>query len=284
MDFIYWIVFSLFLNLLLDKPAVHNTEPPPPRPIQTLKVEAPQSITIPRWVTHTPEHCFVGISNPCQSIEQARQHAIHSAFSQILQTMGAEYSLTHKSILSGNLHYSHHELRERLTYTARWFIRSVQQNIRESDVKQVKGKYIYFILVNFPPGTIQRLRKLTIGPKVSARIVKEINDQLVIEVREINGVQVTLTDYHIKTKTKNRYAGFITMFAFKVPELLRRNFEGVIRQKISLKENSQTLNIPNPTPDTSIKDLILGAETQIKILLQGHDEVGRPVSVPVNKF
>lgn len=284
MDFIYWIVFSLFLNLLLDKSAAHKTEPPPPRPIQTLKVEAPQMINIPRWVTHTPEHCFVGISNPCQSIEQARQQAIHSAFSQILRTMGAEYSLTHKSMLSGNLHYSHHEVRERLTYTASWFIRSVQQNIRESDFKQVKDKYIYFILVNFPPGKIQRLRKLTIGPKVSARIIKETNDQLVIEVKEINGVRVTLTDYHIKTKTKNRHAGFITMFAFKVPELLSKKIDGVIRQKISLKENSQTLNIPNPTPDTGIKDLILGADTKINILLQGYDEVGRPVSVPVKKL
>jgi len=214
-------------------------------------------------------------------ISAARQQALESAVSQILQAMGAEYNLKHKSQVSGNAHHSQHELRERLIYTARWFIRSVQQNIKKSDIQQIKDKYICFALIDFPSAKIERLRKLTIGPKVGARVIEETNDQLVIEVIENNGVQVNFTDYDIEITTKNRYAGIITMFAWKVPESANRNLDGVIGHRISLKENSQTFSIPNPAVDTSLKSFILGAENQVRIVLQGHDEIGRPLSLPV---
>jgi hypothetical protein len=198
MDFLYGLAFHLLFKILFDNPAVHNTEPPQCQCVQTLKVEAPQRLNIPQWVTAVPENCFVGISKPCRSIEEARQHALNSAVTQILQAMGAEYSLSHKSKLSGNTNHSHHELKERLTYTARWFVRSVQQNIKKSDIQQINGKYVYFLLINFPSTKIERLRKLTIGPKVSARMIEKTSNKIVIEVRENNGVQVTFTDYQIE--------------------------------------------------------------------------------------
>lgn len=122
MDFLYGLAFNLLLKLLFDKPAVYKTEPPCTPPVQTLKVEAPQKIEIPEWVTNIPANGFVGISGLCQSIEEARQQALESAVSQILQAMGAEYNLSHKSIISGTAHDSRHELRERLVYTAKWFV------------------------------------------------------------------------------------------------------------------------------------------------------------------
>jgi len=228
-----------------------------------------------------PEHDFVGISKPCQSIEEARQQAFDSVVSQILQAMGAEYNLTHTSVLSGNALHSHHELNERLTYTSRWFIRSVQQNINKSDIQQIKGKYICFVLINFPPAEIEQLRKLTIGSKVAARIVNGNGDRLIIEVRENNGVRVILIDYHITVTAKNRHAGVITMFAWKVPKISSHNFEGVIQHKVSVKGNSQNLSIPNPIPGKSFKNIILGSQNQIQILLRGYDEIGRKVEVIV---
>jgi len=282
MDFLYGLAFDLLLKLFLDRPPIQQPGPPPAPIFQTLKVEAPQLINIPEWVSSTPENCFVGISRLCQSIEEARQQALESAVSQILQAMGAEYNLKHKSKLSGNARHSQHELRERLIYTARWFIRSVQQNIKKSDIQQIKGKYICFVLIDFPSAKIERLRKLTIGPKVGARVIEENNDQLVIEVIENNGVSVTFTDYHIEIRTKNRHAGIITLFAWKVPESTIINLEGVIGHRVSLKEKSQTFSIPIPVFDTNLKSFILGSENHTKILLRGYDELGRPLSLPVN--
>ena len=89
----------------------------------------PQSL--PYWVTNIPENAFVGISGPSRSIEEARQQAMNSAIGQILQAMGADYQLTHESVLSGNLDQSRHELKERLAYSARWLLDSVQQNARQ---------------------------------------------------------------------------------------------------------------------------------------------------------
>ena len=284
MDFIYGAALNLFLNLLLDKPGIQKIEPPPVEVIQALQVEAPKLIDIPVWVTQIPGNCFVGISNQCISIEEARQQSMNSAVTQILQTMGAEYSLTHKSELSGNAHFVNNELNEKLTYTARWFIRSVQQNIRQTDIQQIEDKYICFVLVYCPPEKIERLRILTIGPMVAARIVKVVNNKVVIEVIENNGVQVTITDYDIEIMTKNRHAGVITMFVWKVPESSMRHLKGVLRQKISLRDTSQIFKIPIALPDPGISSLILGAEDRFHIVLHGYDEVGRVLSLPVKKF
>ena len=50
---------------------------------------------IPPWAVHIPEDSYVGISSPRPSIEEARQQALGSAMGQILQSMGADYQLSH---------------------------------------------------------------------------------------------------------------------------------------------------------------------------------------------
>ena len=151
MEFLYSFAFNFLLNILLDMPAVPYRELPLLKPVQTMKVETPQRIDMPEWVTHIPANSFVGISKPCESIKEARQQAIEAALCQILQAMGAEYELTQESTLSGDLHASNHALKERLAYTARWFIRSVHQNIKKSDFRQLQGKYVCPVLIDFPP-------------------------------------------------------------------------------------------------------------------------------------
>jgi hypothetical protein len=173
-------------------------------------------IGYPQWISRIPEGCFVGISNPCQSIEAARQQAMHSALSQILQAMGANYELEHETVLSGNLHRSHHELRERLSYSSQWFLRSVQQNIRKSHIQETPAGHVCSLLIEFPEDKIQELRRLSIGPKLGATVMRSGPDGMLIEVRENNGVVATLTGYRLEITTENRYAGVITLFAWKV--------------------------------------------------------------------
>jgi hypothetical protein len=213
---------------------VKATGPLRPHPLKSYEAEAPRSAHIPAWVTDIPTHCFVGISGPCRSIEEARGQALNSVVSQILQAMGAEYSLAHQSRLSGTIRASHYELQEKLAYTARWFIRSIQQHIKQSDIQWVHGKYICFVLVEFSPEEIEQLRKLSIGPKLVARIARKDGKWITIEARETNGVEVTLTDYRITTTIENCHADIITLFACKVPERSRTTYEGSIAHKGSL--------------------------------------------------
>jgi len=275
------IVLTFSLIFLTGMPAISPSETLPAWFFVIPETDASETISIPDWVTQIPEHCFVGISSPCQTIKEARQQAFNSAISQILQALGAEYRLSHESRLFGNAKYAHHQLDERLVYSARWFVRSIQQNQIKSKIHRIQGRFIFFTLIHLSPMEIENLRKLTIGPKVAAKIIKENRGIIVIKVREINGVQVTLTDYDIKITSKNHHADLITLFAWKVPESSHLNFQRVIEQKVSLKKNSQTFSITNPTPASSLKQFILGTQTQMNIVLHGYDEIGRQLLVTV---
>ena len=122
---------------------------------------------------------------------------------------------------------------------------------------------------------------LTIGPKVSARIVKTNSDTPTIELNELNGVGVTFTDYRAEIKSIHRHARFITLFAFKVPGSIHHQIKGVIGHAVSLNSNSTQFELPFPKTDSKIKQLILGTQKQVKIVLTGYDEIGRKLSVTV---
>jgi hypothetical protein len=185
-DFLYGLAFNLLLELIFDKPAFHGPPLQPPQPAVTINLGLNAQVSIPEWVTNISRGCFVGISQPCESIAEARQQAVNSAISQILQAMGSEYSLKHQSTIGGNIHHSHHELRERLSYTSKWLVHSIQQEIRESSIQQIEEKYICFVLIHFPSSKITAMRKLTIGPKIGAKIVQKNDDHVVISAKETN--------------------------------------------------------------------------------------------------
>jgi hypothetical protein len=282
MDVLYSLAFNLLLKLLLDTPAVQ--QPPPSPAVKTVMVEAQQPVRIPEWVTKNPRDSFVGISGFSGSIEEARQQALHSAIAQIVQNLGAEYNLSHESSLKGDALHAHHELKEHLAYTARWFVSSVNENIQETDIQETKGRYVCFVLVKYPPDKIEKLRKLTIGSKAGARIVSTSNDRIIVEVRENNGVEITFTEYEIELAMRNQHARVITMFFFKVPKVESESARGVLDRKITVKDNGKTLSVNSRAQAPNLKSMILGTERQARITLRGYDEIGRPITVPVQKF
>ena len=284
MSLAYGLAFILLVNVSAIRPVDRAQAPPVQRTEQHKNLEASETTGIPKWVTRIPESHFVGISKVCRSIEEARQGALDSAISQILQTMGAEYTLTHASTFTGDENHAHHDLNEKLTYSAKWFIRSVQTTIIETIIQPIRGGYVCFVLLDFPPVKIKRFRQLTIGPKIGARVVKVTKDRVLIEVRENNDVRVTFTDYQIETSTENRHADLITLFAWKVPKSSSRNIEGILDKKVSVKNNTQIFLIPKLAVGSTFKNLILGSETHLKILLHGYDEMGRQVSLSVKDF
>jgi hypothetical protein len=284
MSFVCGLAFILLVNVSTIRPVERAQGSPGQNSAQPQTLETSGNTGIPIWVTRIPENHFVGISKVCQSIEDARQGALGSAIGQILQAMGAEYTLNHTSILAGNENHAHHDLNEKLTYSAKWFMRSVQQTVIASNIQVVADGYVCFVLLNFPPAKIRKLRQLSIGPKVGAGVLKMTTDGIWIEVRENNGVQVTLTDYQIEMATENRHADLITLFAWKVPKRSVKNFERILDQNISVKNNSQTFLIRKPSTGATFKNLLLGAETQLKIILHGFDEMGRQARVTVKDF
>ena len=281
MNPLFYFLLTLIISIshgeadAFDRVALH------PLKGHSVVVSEPASMNIPPWAVHIPEDSFVGISSPCPSIEEARQQAIESAIGQILQAMGAEYHLTHESVLSGNLHQSRHELHEQLSYTAKWLLNSIQQNIRQYAFQSAGQSHVCFVLVRVRPSELERLRRLTIGAKLSAFVVRKCGDQFFIEVRETNGVSVTLTEYSMTTTTLHSNARLITLFFWKVPESSTKNHEGALPVRLILRNSAGRTAINSKNNDDHFKSVLLGSESDITVTLTGYDEIGRPVSVPI---
>ncbi len=284
MTFVCGLAFMLLVNVSAIKPVGRPAEASFQKIPEARNLLLPKTTNIPYWVTRTPENHFVGISRVCRSIEEARQGALDSGIAQILQAMGAKYTLKHISTQRGNETHGNHDLNEKLTYTAKWFLQSLQQTVTESSIQEARDGFVCFVLLYFPPDKIIRLRQLNVGPEIGARIVKENKHRALIEVREKNGVRVTLTDYQIELETQNRHADLVTLFAWKVPKGSLKRSKGILGQKISVRGDSQTFSIPKPSVSTNIENWILGSETRVKIFLNGYDELGRQIRVTVRNI
>ena len=241
----------------------------------------PGLLDIPSWAVHIPEHSFVGISRACSSIEEARQQSLDSAIGQILQAMGAEYHLSHESLLTGDLNQSRYELKEKLSYTSRWLLNSVQQNIKHYAFRNTGDGQVCFVLVRMTPGDLEKLKRLSIGAKVSARLIGIGGGQASIEVSETNGVGVTMSDYRLTAAIRNNHARLITLFLWKVPETDTASYEGTLPNRLSLNKSSGRTIISFPNGKGSLKSLLMGSKEDISITLSGYDEIGRSVAASV---
>jgi len=242
------------------------------------------SLNLPQWALHVPEHSFVGISPPASCIEAARQQAVESAIHQILQAMGAEYLLIHESRLTGNLHKSSYKLEERLSYTAKWLLNSVHRNVAQYAFQSTGNGYICFVLIRMTPSDLKDAKRLSVGAKVSARLIGISGVQAVIDVSETNGVGVTMTEYRITAAIKNNHARLITLFFRKVPEAEIAHDDGCLSSRLSLKKSSGRTSIPVVKERGLLKSFLMGAEERISITITGYDEIGRPVSAFLNVY
>jgi len=195
--------------------------------------------------------------------------------------MGADYHLRHESTLSGDLHQSKYELNERLSYTARWLLNSVQNNIKRYAFQNTGNGHVCFVLAHMRPSDLEKLKKLTIGAKVSARLIGTNGGQASIEVSETNGVGVTITEYHLNAAIRNNHAKLITLFFLKVPETDNISYEGALQNRLSLRNSSGRTAISFTNDRDRVKSFIMGSKENISITLTGYDELGRNVSVSV---
>lgn len=254
---------------------------PAPAPVVVVEQITHRSVPLPAWVLNKPENCFLGISPLCASQAEARDQAVASAVSQLLQAMGAEYRLKGKARSQGTAHQAHYELKEELVYTARWLLREVQQGVRQTIIQEHAGKYLAYVLLEAEPEHLDRLRRLTLGPRLTVRLLRAEGDSVIIEVRESAGVAVTLTGYRLTAETMNEHARLITLFAFRVAESSHQEQEGGLPSPLRLRSSAAAESFIRPSQD-GFKALALGSHTSHTLTLTGYDEIGRPVSIATN--
>jgi hypothetical protein len=58
--------------------------------------------------------------------------------------------------------------------------------------------------------------------------------------------------------------------------------EDTLGRSLRVKGNFGLLKIGKPNPSKGWKPIMLGARPDLTIFLLGHDELGRPISIPVS--
>jgi len=195
--------------------------------------------------------------------------------------MGAEYHLSHESMLTGDLNQSRHELKEKLSYNARWLLNSVQQNIKQYAFRNIRDGQVCFVLVRMTPLDLEKLKRLSIGAKVSARLIGINSGQASIEISETNGVGVTITEYQMTAAIRNNHARLITLFLWKVPETSTASYAGALSKRLSVNKSSGRAIIPLSSGEGLLKSLLMGSKKDISITLTGYDEIDRTVAASV---
>jgi len=250
-----------------------------PSKLFSTAVEAPKSKTaLPDYAAKVPKGHFVGISAPSKSMQTARMSAINNAMEQIVRAMGVTCSLNYRDRTYGSVIEIKREIDDDLKIGAEWFVKEVEQNIVRTDfITDDADVYTFFTLIRFSNEKIENMRRLTIGPKVSAKLVGMDGNVARIEALETNGVKVTFFEYEINAEKSYSRADFVSYYIWKVPKAKNTVLNGALKKPVVLNGDSCLVQVPIPLAKTKIGDYLLGASRMMRIVLIGYDEIGRRV-------
>lgn len=233
---------------------------------------------LPDYVTQTPKGHFVGISEPGKTMQSARMSALNNAMEQIIRDMGATYNLSYKDRTYGRVTDIKRDVEINLTIIAEWFIREVEQNMVRSDmVVSKEGNYTFFALIHFSDAKIEKMKKLTIGPQIAARVIGIKDNTVKINIAETNAVTATFHEYQIKEKTSYTRANFISYYIWRIPESKNLSYKRDFEKPVVLNSSSCLVEIPILCSETGIANYFLGSSKSIEIDIIGYDEVGRKI-------
>jgi hypothetical protein len=228
---------------------------------------------------HVPKDHFLGISEPCRNLHGARKQAIHDIASQVLRSIGASYSLESSSSVTGSDKQVVYNLSEKFQYSASGFIHEIERRVVDEKFEKTAAGIVYRMLVHFTPAEIETMRRLSLGAKVHA---VWLADNLV-EIRELNGVPVTLSEYTIQLDSRNAHAGFLSYYVVKVPAgdstVYRHAFQTPLNLRSGVVKRVR-LKMPDQNK-TGFQELVLGTRKSMKVTLNGTDSVGRSIQAVV---
>jgi len=225
-----------------------------------------------------PHDTFLGISPPCGSVHDAREKALYDVAAQVLRTIGAEYFLHSSSTVTGTLSSADYHLSERFSYSASGFIQGIDRNVVSQSYEETPAGIVCRMRVKFSRQDIEKFRRLSLGAKVHAVWVGDG----VVELREVNGVPVVLTEYTVKVDERNTNAGFLSYYVMKVSSGDNREYRRALSKPVHLKGDVLRVRLTVPgQKKTGFQDLVLGTRRSVKVTILGRDLVGRAVAAVV---
>jgi len=226
-----------------------------------------------------PKDHYLGISEPCSTVSDAREMAFREVAKQILRTIGGEFAIDFESRMTQDGDSLNQSADEQFRYSVSGFLSEIERNIVSASYKRTGGGVVYRMLVYVEPRQLERMRRLSMGAKV---VVSNLGDG-VFELHEINRVGVVLTDLEISFFEKNRHAKLLTLFVMRVSSVNSRKIKRPLREPIVLKGGGfRRVRLPIPNNSNPYSDTVLGTHRTVQIVLFGTDEVGRTVQVDVH--
>ena len=144
--------------------------------------------------------------------------------------------------------------------------------------QSLKGEGV--VTVYYPEEKIQEMRRLSKGAKVIATVVSKNDKYADLKVSELNGVSVVISSAEIAVTKKNRFAKAITLFFWQVPSGLEYKIS-ILITPLKLCSNSSQVRLSLDKSRKNFSDYFLGAKLERIAVLEGHDEIGRPVRTRV---
>ena len=130
------------------------------------------------------------------------------------------------------------------------------------------------VLVRFTRRDIERTRRLSLGAKIYGRWI----GNGLVELSEVTGVPVELTEYQVKIKDRNRHARVLSLFVMKVSAGSTRTIRRALPAPLILQHGDiKSLRISLPERQIGLREMVLGTHRQMTITFIGQDRVGRPV-------
>ena len=238
---------------------------------------------VPGFVTSVPKGHFAGVSAPYKTLSEARKSAVNDVVRQILSAVNIEYDHHYSDRVSGNVRGKglKRVVDDRLSKVAKGVVLGVERNIVKSSWGlDATGRHVYFILVQYHDKLIAEMRRLSMGAKVVASVVSDSSDFAKVRVTEVNGVSAVLSSADVIVSKRNRFAKLISYYVVHVSKGSEQRMTVAVNP-VRVCGNSREFQLPLSGSKKMFSDYLLGAKIERVVVLKGHDEIGRKVSVKV---
>lgn len=235
------------------------------------------AIEAPLFFLSVPPGHFAGAGVPSENLTDARASAVSDVVRQVLQSVGGEHSYSFSGRTAGNPHGAFgRQVDERQRMVLEGIVLDVPRRIVKSHVSQDStGRYVCFILVDYPASMVAEMRRLSRGAGVALSLVSFGKGGAVLRVHEGNGVGVTFSSAEVVVEKVNRFAKKISYFVMKVPEGSSERFR-LAFNPVTVCKGLREIRL-DLSDEKGLSDYLLGANVRRVVTVFGVDEVGRPI-------
>ena len=241
----------------------------------------PSRFSVPSFVTHVPSGHFAGVSAPCRSISEARKSAVDDVVRQVLSAVNVRYDHRYSDRVYGSVRNPRRSVDDLLRKVSRGVVLGIERNIIKSSwCLDGSGRHVYFILIRYPEKLIASMRRLSMGAKVVASVVSDSSDFAKVRVTEVNGVSAVLSSADVIVRKRNQFAKLISYYVVHVSKGSEQRMTVAV-DPVWVCGSSNDIRLPIYGSTKKFSDYLLGAKIERVVVLKGHDEIGRKVSVKV---